>query len=52
MKDELANARAALERGDLQEAAAALERASAFDPTNPGIIELQEQLLTAQPDGG
>jgi len=52
VKDELANARAALERGDLQEAAAALERASAFDPTNPGITELQEQLLTAQPDGG
>jgi serine/threonine-protein kinase len=51
-KDELANARAALERGDLQEAAAALERASAFDPTNPDIAELREQVLEAWPDGG
>ncbi len=51
-KDELANARAALERGDLQEAAAALERASAFDPTNPDIAELREQVFEARPDGG
>ncbi len=51
-KDELANARSALERGDLAEAAAALERASAFDPSNPDIGELQEQVLAAQPDGG
>ena len=51
-KDELANARTALERGDLAEAAAALERASAFDPSNPDIGELQEQVLVAQPDGG
>jgi len=51
-KDELANARAALERGDLAEATAALERASAFDPSNPDIGELQEQVLAAEPDGG
>ncbi|MBT8467840.1 MAG: serine/threonine protein kinase [Deltaproteobacteria bacterium] len=51
-KDELGNARTALERGDLVEAAAALERASAFDPSNPDIGELQEQVLAAQPDGG
>ena len=51
-KDELANARAALERGDLAEASAALERASAFDPSNPDIGELQEQVLAAEPDGG
>jgi len=51
-KDELSNARAALERGDFAEATAALERASAFDPSNPDIGELQEQVLAAQPDGG
>jgi hypothetical protein len=51
-KDELANARAALERGDLTEATAALERASAFDPSNPDIGDLQEQVLAAKPDGG
>jgi len=51
-KDELANARSALERGDLAEAAASLERASAFDPSNPDIGELQEQVLAVQPDGG
>jgi hypothetical protein len=51
-KDELGRARAALERGDLAEAAAALERASAFDANNPDILELREQLLAAQPDGG
>jgi serine/threonine-protein kinase len=51
-KDELARARLALERGDLEQAAAALERASTFDPSNPDITELQKQLGTAQPDGG
>jgi serine/threonine-protein kinase len=51
-KDELGRARAALERGDLAEAAAALERASAFDANNPDILELREQLLAEQPDGG
>ncbi len=51
-KDELANARAALERGDITEATAALERASAFDPSNPDIGELQEQVRAAEPDGG
>jgi serine/threonine-protein kinase len=51
-KDELDRARAALERGDLEGASAALERASAFDPHNPDIAELQAQLLTAEPDGG
>ena len=51
-KDELADARAALERGDLPEAAAALERASSFDPNNPDISTLQEQVLAAQIDGG
>ncbi|MGB5522291.1 MAG: hypothetical protein WBM96_06960, partial [Polyangiales bacterium] len=51
-KDELANARAALERGDLAEATAALERASTFDPSNPAIGELQELVLAARPDGG
>jgi serine/threonine-protein kinase len=51
-KDELANARAAVERGDLVEAAAALERATQFDPNNPDITELREQVLEAQPDGG
>ena len=51
-KDELANARAALERGDLSEAAAALERASSFDPNNPDITALQQEVLHAQPDAG
>jgi serine/threonine-protein kinase len=51
-KDELARVRAALERGDLAEAAAGLDRASAFDPSNPAITELRQQLLAAQPDGG
>jgi len=51
-KDELANAHAALERGDLAEATAALERASAFDPSNPDIGEMQQQVLAAEPDGG
>jgi serine/threonine-protein kinase len=51
-KDELANARAAFERGDLTEASAALERASSFDPSNPDIGELQKQVLAAQLDGG
>jgi serine/threonine-protein kinase len=50
-KDELARARSALERGDLTEAAAALERANTFDPSNPDIAELREQVV-AQPDGG
>jgi serine/threonine-protein kinase len=51
-KDELATARAALERGDLAEASAALQRASTFDPDNPDIAELREQVAAAQPDGG
>jgi len=51
-KDELARVRAALERGDLAEAAAGLDRASAFDPNNPAITELRQQVLAAQPDGG
>lgn len=51
-KDELGRARAALERGDLQEATAALARASAFDPSNPDIAELRGQVLAATPDGG
>ena len=51
-KDELGRARSALERGDLAEAAAALERASGFDSNNPGITELRQQMLTLQPDGG
>ena len=51
-KDELANALAAFERGDLTEASAALERASSFDPSNPDIGELQKQVLAAQLDGG
>ena len=45
-------ARAALERGDLTEAAAALERASTFDSNNPDVAELQERILAAQPDAG
>ena len=51
-KDELAQARDALERGDLTEAAAALDRASEFDPGNPGIAELRTRILAEQPDGG
>jgi serine/threonine-protein kinase len=51
-KDELARVRDALGRGDLVEAAAALDRASEIDPTNPGVTELREQLLALQPDGG
>jgi serine/threonine-protein kinase len=51
-KDELAQVRDALGRGDLAEAAAALDRATAIDPNNPAITELRQQLLVAQPDGG
>ncbi len=51
-KDELGLARAALASGDLREAAAALDRASTFDPNNPGITELREQLAALRPDGG
>jgi serine/threonine protein kinase len=51
-KDELARARAALESGNLGVAAAALRKAAEFDPTNPDIRELQEQVQAAQPDGG
>jgi len=50
-KDELERARAALERGDLAEAAAALDRASTFDPSNPDIAELRKQIPATQPDG-
>jgi len=49
-KDELERARAALERGDLAEAAAALDRASTFDPSNPDIAELRKQIPATQPD--
>jgi serine/threonine-protein kinase len=51
-KDELERARAALERGDLAEASAALDRASAFDSDLPDIAELRQQILALQPDGG
>ena len=51
-KDELGTARAALERGDLEAAAAALERAGQFDPNNPDIVELRGQMFEARPDGG
>jgi len=51
-KDELDRARTALERGDLEGASAALDRAGAFDPHNPDIAELRAQLLAAEPDGG
>jgi serine/threonine protein kinase len=51
-KDELAGVRAALERGDLEEAAAGLDRAGAIDPNNPAIQELRQQILAAQPDAG
>jgi hypothetical protein len=51
-KDELGRAREALQRGDLVEAAAALERASRFDPNSPDISELREQLLAVDRDGG
>lgn len=51
-KDELERARTALQRGDLVEVRAALERASAFDPTNPDITELREQMRAVEPDGG
>jgi uncharacterized protein HemY len=51
-KDELGRAREALERGDLAEAAAALERASTFDSNNPDVDELREEILAAQPDAG
>jgi len=51
-KDALAQVRNALDRGDLAEATAALNRASEFDPSNPGIAELREELLALQPDGG
>jgi serine/threonine protein kinase len=51
-KDELGRVRDALGRGDLAEAAAALDRASEIDPSNPGVAELREQLLALQPDAG
>jgi hypothetical protein len=51
-KDELGRVREALGRGDLAEAAAALDRASEIDPSNPGVAELREQLLALQPDAG
>ncbi len=51
-KDELGRVRDALGRGDLAEAAAALDRASEIDPSNPGVGELREQLLALQPDAG
>ena len=51
-KDELGRVRDALGRGDLAEAAAALDRASEIDPGNPGIAELRERLLALQPDAG
>ena len=51
-KDELAKARAALANGDLGGATSALERASSFDPNNPDIGALQEQVRALQADGG
>jgi serine/threonine-protein kinase len=51
-KDELAAARDALERGDLDAAASALERAARFDPSNPDIEALRKQVGAAVPDGG
>jgi serine/threonine protein kinase len=51
-KDELGRVRDALGRGDLAEAAAALDRASEIDPSNPGVGELREQLRALQPDAG
>ena len=51
-KDELAIARDALDRGDLESASAALERASGFDPNNPDIADLQNRVRAAQADGG
>lgn len=51
-KDELATARDALERGDLDAAASALERAARFDPSNPDIEALRIQVGAATPDGG
>jgi serine/threonine-protein kinase len=51
-KDELATARTALANGDLAGATSALERASSFDPNNPDIGELQEQVRALQADGG
>ena len=51
-KDELAKARAALANGDFAGATSALERASYFDPNNPDIGALQEQVRALQADGG
>jgi hypothetical protein len=51
-KDELATARDALDRGDLDAAANALERAARFDPSNPDIETLRERVGSAAPDGG
>jgi serine/threonine-protein kinase len=51
-KDELATARDALERGDLDEASSALERAARYDPSNPDIEALRKQVGAAVPDGG
>lgn len=50
-KDELGRAREALERGDFDQAAAALERARRFDPQNPDIKELEERLPNELPEG-
>jgi hypothetical protein len=41
-----------MDREDLAAAHLALDRASAFDPSNPAIAELRQQLLSLQPDGG
>ena len=46
-KDELAQARTAIERGELSAARAALDRATSYDPTHPNIDELREQLRIA-----
>ena len=51
-KDELARARDAIERGDVDTAASALDRASEFDPSNPDIAELRARILPVRPDGG
>ena len=42
----------AIERGDVDTAASALDRASEFDPSNPDIAELRARILPVRPDGG
>ncbi|HSN84890.1 MAG TPA: serine/threonine-protein kinase [Polyangiales bacterium] len=51
-KDELARAREALEQEDFRAAAAALDRAREFDPSNPDIEELEARVPAEVSDGG